>query len=57
MDKPDTGSPRTHGYRIVALLLLFVAAAILALLGRLVPGALPRLKTGVTSRLQGHRRR
>jgi hypothetical protein len=57
MDKPGTTEHRTRGTRILGLRALFVAAALVALLGRTLPRALPQVKTGIgkgISRLNRH---
>jgi hypothetical protein len=43
MDESQPGQHKTRSYTVAALLGLFVAAALLALAGRLLPGGLTRL--------------
>jgi hypothetical protein len=43
MDKPADTRPKTHTVTIVALLGIFLAAALLALAGRLLPGRIGRM--------------
>ncbi|MGA3057871.1 MAG: hypothetical protein ABSE70_07545 [Candidatus Limnocylindrales bacterium] len=40
MDKPRPGRRKVHTYTVVALLALFVGAAVVALASRLLPGGL-----------------
>ena len=50
MDKPPPTRRKMHTYTVVALLALFVVAAVVALASRLLPGGLSRL---VERRLRG----
>ena len=43
MEKPADTRPKTHTVTILALLGIFVVAALLALAGRLLPGRIGRL--------------
>jgi len=53
MDQPRTARPKARGHALLALLTLFVLAAVLAFLARLLPGGLSRVLTRRLGRAGG----
>jgi hypothetical protein len=45
MNKPASGKSRTHKYPLLALLAVFVAAALVALASRLLPSIFDRARS------------